>query len=71
MITLAYKTGRYEDVGIGYDLASDRLMLWTESNDMKVEQSHREITLAEVAAEYPDLAAEVAGRLTKISGGKN
>ncbi len=35
MITLAYKTGRHEDVGLGYDLSTNQLMLWVESGTFR------------------------------------
>ncbi len=68
MITLAYKTGRHEDVGVGYDLSTNRLLLWTESGTFRPVQKHRQITLAELVDEHPDLAVAVAGRLADMVG---
>ncbi len=68
MITLAYKTGRHEDVGVGYDLSTDQLMLWVESGTFRPVQRHRQITLAELVDDHPDLAVAVAGRLADMVG---
>ena len=62
MITLASKNTQNEDIGIGFDLATNQLILWTPHH-------HREITLAELAELHPDLAADVAAHLAAIHGG--
>ena len=70
MITLAYKTGRHEDVGVGYDLSTDQLMLWVESGTFRPVQRHRQITLAELVDDHPDLADAVVGHLAALVRGE-
>ena len=69
MITLACKTSRHEDIGIGYDLATNQLILWTENETHCPKQQQRRITFAELAALHPDLAADVAVLLPVLHGG--